>query len=210
MNTKNNDTIQVLQVNGATGKFGTNLPVGNTYKAVYVVNGKELLSEVLEVPKGKRYQVIKRELPYGSLVDSAAIADSLAQLAKLCDPKKSSYQLNFKYNKKQIDIKSTEFVSFVDALILCLKNNPALQIQIESSASTVPTRTYSTNENLAKVRAKEAKEKLIKALAKKGIDTDKLKFAEEQAKVQGPEYNKDAKDNAALYEQYQYIKISVK
>jgi len=211
MNTKNNDTIQVLQVNGISGKFGTNLPVGNNYKAVYVVNGKELLSETLEVPKGKRYQVIKRELTYGTPPDSAAKADSLANLAlKQCNPQKSNYQLNFKYNKKQIDMKSVEFVSFIDALALCIKNNPSLQILIESSASTVPTNTFKTNANLANVRAKEAKEKVSKALIAKGLNRESIKFADPISKVQGPEYNKDAKDNASVYEQYQYIRIAVR
>ncbi|MBL7884402.1 MAG: PD40 domain-containing protein, partial [Bacteroidia bacterium] len=144
INTKTNDTLQTLEANGTTGKFGTNLPVGNTYKTVYVVNGKELLNETVEAPKGKRYTVIKREIPYGTPLDSAAIADSLAQLAKKCDPKKSSYELYFKYNKKQIDVKSTEFKLFIEAIASCLKNNPNAKILIESSASKVPTRTYKT------------------------------------------------------------------
>jgi tetratricopeptide (TPR) repeat protein len=213
INTKNNDTIQVLQVNGATGKFGTNLPVGNTYKAIYVVNGKELLNETLEVPKGKRYQVIKREIPYGAPpVDSIAVADSLAKFAasKQCDPTKSSYSIFFKYNKKQIDVKSAEFTSFVDAIALCLKNNPNLQVYIESSASQVPTATYGTNERLASARAKEAKDKVVTALMDKGFKQADLKFAEFKSLVQGPEYKKDAQQNAATYEQYQYIKITVK
>lgn len=212
INTAKNDTIQALSINGATGKFGTNLPVGTTIKAVYVVNGKELLNETLEVPKGKRYQVIKRELPYGTPPDSAAIADSLARYAasKQCDPTKSSYSIFFKYNQKQIDVKSAEFKKFIDAIALCLKNNPNLQIYIESSASQVPTSTYGTNERLAAARAKEAKDKVVKALIGKGFKQSELKFADFRSLVQGPEYNKDAQQNAATYEQYQYIKITVK
>ncbi|MBL7889099.1 MAG: PD40 domain-containing protein [Bacteroidia bacterium] len=212
INTAKNDTIQTLNINGATGKFGTNLPVGTTIKAVYVVNGKELLNETLEVPKGKRYQVIKRELPYGTPPDSAAIADSLARYAasKQCDPAKSSYSMFFKYNKKQIDVKSVEFTNFIDAIALCLKNNPNLQIYIESSASQVPTSTYGTNERLATARAKEAKEKVAKALTGRGFKQTELKFADFKSLVQGPEYNKDAQQNAATYEQYQYIKVTVK
>lgn len=212
INTAKNDTIQALSINGATGKFGTNLPVGTTIKAVYVVNGKELLNETLEVPKGKRYQVIKRELPYGTPPDSAAIADSLARYAasKQCDPTKSSYSIFFKYNQKQIDVKSGEFKKFIDAIASCLKTNPNLQINIESSASQVPTSTYGTNERLAAARAKEAKDKVVKALIGKGFKQSELKFADFRSLVQGPEYNKDAQQNAATYEQYQYIKITVK
>lgn len=212
INEAKNDTIQTLSINGATGKFGTNLPVGTTIKAVYVVNGKELLNEKLEVPRGKRYQVIKREIPYGTPADSAAVADSLARYAasKQCDPVRSTYSMFFKYNKKQIDVQSTEFTNFIDAIALCLKNNPNLQINIESSASQVPTATYGTNERLAAARAKEAKDKVVKALTGKGFKQTELKFAEFKSLVQGPEYNKDAQQNAATYEQYQYIKITVK
>jgi Tol biopolymer transport system component len=212
VDTKTNDTLQVLNANGTTGKFGTNLPVGTSYKAVYVINGKEIFSEILEVPTGKGYQVIKREIPYGGnavVLDSARIRDSLASLA-ICDPKTSSFELYFGYNKKSIDTDAKKYTDFIAALTSCLAKNPSFEIEIESSASKVPTTTYGSNENLTKLRAKEAKDKVIASLVKNGADKSKIRFTEAATLVQGPEYNNDFIQNRTTYEQYQYIRIRVK
>lgn len=211
VNTKTNDTLQVLNANGTTGKFGTNLPVGNTYKTVYVINGKEIFSEMLDVPKGQGYRVIKRDIPYGGTIvvlDSARIRDSLSALA-VCDPKATSFDLYFGYNQKSIDVKSKSYTAFIASVTTCLGKNPSFEIEVESSASKVPTTTYQSNENLAKVRGKDAMDKVIASLAKNGIDRTKLHFSEKSS-VQGPEYNNDFIQNRTTYEQYQYIRIRVR
>ncbi|MDF2436990.1 MAG: hypothetical protein K0Q95_1366 [Bacteroidota bacterium] len=212
VNTKTNDTLQILNANGSTGKFGTNLPVGETYKIVYEVNGKILKSEELVVSKGKGYQVIKREIPYGAdlaSADSSRIKDSLANLT-VCDPKTSSFELYFGYNKKSIDVKSKKFIDFIASVNECLKKNPKLNIEIESSASNVPTTTFTTNENLAQKRAQDAKEKVTAGLKKAGLAESSLNFKTPDAKVQGPQYNNDFIQNRTTYEQYQYIKIRIR
>lgn len=211
VSTKTNDTLQILNANGSTGKFGTNLPVGDSYKTAYVVNGKEIYSEVIDVPKGKGYQVIKREIPYGGYpvsADSLRIKDSLARLADICNPQKTSFDLHFFYNQKSIDVKSKEYIAFIDGISACLDKNPLFEIEVESSASKVPTKTYKTNETLTKLRAKEAKEKVAASLKKKGMNN--LIFSEPKTMVQGPEYKDDFLQNRTTYEQYQYIKVRVK
>jgi len=208
------DTIQSLTANSSSGKFGANLPVGGSYLIVCNVNGKEIYREPIEVPLKLGYQVIKREIPYKTAILLSA-ADSVAHYELAikngtgpCIPEKSSFQLFFKYNKKEIDNDAAAFKSFIDALTNCIKANPAFEIQIESSASTVPTNTFQSNDNLANVRARNAKEKVTKALSKKGITKTQLHFSETKALVQGPEYQKDAVENRSTYEQYQYIKIT--
>lgn len=209
IDTANGDTIQVMTANSSSGKFGTNLPVGSSYKTVFMVNEKEIYTEVIDAPKKQGYKVIKRQIPYG---DSIAVVinttDNTSNTNAIpCDAQKSSFQLFFKYNKKEIDINSADFMNFIDALSHCMKNDPSLVVEIESSASTVPTRTFSSNENLANLRAKNAKEKVLKALQKKGIKESQIIFNTPKTLVQGPEYQKDAIENMATYEQYQYIKI---
>jgi hypothetical protein len=212
VNVKTNDTLQILNANGSTGKFGTNLPVGETYRVVYEVNGKILKSEELVVSKGKGYQVIKREIPYGAdlvIADSSKIKDSLANLVA-CDPKSSSFELYFGYNQKSIDVKSKKYTDFIASVTQCLKSNSKLSIEIESSASYVPTTTYGTNENLAQKRAQEAKEKVIAELKKAGLVSAGINFKAPEIKVQGPQYNNDFIQNRTTYEQYQYIKIRIR
>lgn len=205
-----NDTLQILNANGTTGKFGTNLPVGDSYKTVYIINGKEIFSEDLNCPKGKGYQVIKREIPYGGFpvsADSLRMKDSLARLADICNPQKTTFELYFLYNQKSIDVKSKNYIAFIDGISVCLSKNPGLEIEVESSASKVPTKTFRNNENLAKMRAKEAKDKVAASLKEKGINNV---FSEPKSMVQGPEYKDDFIQNRTTYEQYQYIKVRVR
>lgn len=209
INAKTNDTLQVLNGNGTTGKFGTNLPVGASYKATYVVNGKEILTEVLEAPKGQGYQVIKREIPYkGTHGDSDSLHyyDSIASLG-VCDPSASSFELHFRYNEKMIDTKSKQYTAFINSITACMMKNPSMEISIESSASTVPTTTYGSNEKLAEMRAKEAKEQITTSLKNKKFK-GVIKFTEPKSQVQGPAYKDDA-DNRSTYEQYQYVRVKL-
>lgn len=214
INNATNDTIQELNANSSSGKFGTNLPIGNSYKTVYVVNNKTILNEVIDAPKKQGYKVIRKEIPYYGdstqlLVDNSALNNSNLLNGKngLCNPEKSSYQLFFKYNKKEVDNEAADFKTFIDELTNCLTSNTSFEVEIESSASTVPTSTFRSNQNLSNLRAKNAKEKIQKALIKNGVKESQIKFAEMKVLVQGPEYKKDAKENMSTYEQFQYIKI---
>ncbi len=214
INNANGDTLQILTANSVSGKYGANLPVGGSYKTIYNVNDKEIFSEVINVPLKQGYQVIRREIPYNS--DNTLTAADSARLKELalkngggpCDTQNSTFSLFFKYNKKEIDREAADFKRFIDELSSCLAKNPAFEIIIESSASTVPTRTFRSNENLANLRAKAAREKVSKALTEKGIKKEQIVFSATKALVQGPEYKKDAIENMAVYEQYQYIKIN--
>lgn len=213
INNTKGDTIQTLSANSSTGKYGANLPVGNAFKTIYTVNGKEIFSEVIDVPLKQGYQVIRREVPYlgenPTSTDNTVTNGNNSITGDPCSSQNSYYELFFKYNKKEIDNEAADFKRFIDALSLCIAKNPSFEISIESSASTVPTRTFRSNENLANLRAKAAKEKVSKALVEKGVKKDQLKFGNINASVQGPEYKKDAVENMSVYEQYQYIKIKV-
>ncbi len=192
---KTGEELQVLHANSVTGKYGTSLKEGHSYKTVYIANGKEFFNEVLIFPKTKEYQVINREIPYGAEGE--------------CDFKKSSYQLIFKYNKKEIDPNTKEFKKFIFSLNNCLKSDSTYTIDIESSASTVPTKTYKSNEELAMIRAKDAKGKVLAALLqKKDLKESRIIINPLKAYVQGPDYKMDYKKENK-YEEYQYIKINI-
>ena len=211
INNTTGDTVQTLTANSSTGKYGTNLPIGNSYKTIFKINNIEVFSQIIDVPKGKGYQVIKKDVIYGDSTLVVAIDSTLTNnnTSKNCLPGQVFYQLFFKYNKKEINSEASDFNAFIDELSSCLTNNPTFEITIESSASTVPTRTFRSNENLANLRAKAAKDKVLKALMKKGLKSAQIIFSEPKSLVQGPEYKKDPIENMAVYEQYQYIKIKM-
>lgn len=263
LNSSKGDTIQVLNANSSTGKFGANLPVGDNYKTNYYVNDKLFFSEMLESPKNMGYRALKRNVPYNGkntidsvksivptphldtlkltnvpkkmnhslVIDTSQVIDiappiipqtasitvneitnesvSVGNTDKKCETKNTSFTVNFRYNKKEIDIKSKDYISFINEACFCFNAKTIVNIEMESSASTVPTRTYKTNENLAKMRAEAAREKVLSSLLKRGIKQSQIIFAEPIAKVHGPDYKKDAKKNRSVYEKYQYIKINL-
>lgn len=122
------------------------------------------------------------------------------------EAKPASFEKYYNYNKKGVN-SDKDFAKFVNNVANIIKVNGTVSIDIESSASKVPTSTFGTNDNLAKMRLNEAKEKLLNALKAKGVDVSKVRFVSEVASVQGPEYNDDFLANRKAYEQYQYVKI---
>ncbi|MFZ5554098.1 MAG: hypothetical protein ACOZCO_13360 [Bacteroidota bacterium] len=120
------------------------------------------------------------------------------------------YEKYYKYNKKGITSDDRNYKKLVDGIAKLVKANGVAYIEIESSASKVPTTTFKTNENLAKLRLDDAKNKLMANLKAKGVDVSKVKISSETSLVLGPEYNDDWKENQATYEKYQYIRIKAR
>ncbi len=83
-----------------------------------------------------------------------------------------------------------------------LSSGSPISIKIVSSASTVPTAKYASNEKLAEKRAKELLDLILKSTNNKNINI------KTESIVGGPAYNQDATD-AAKYKQHQYVKIVV-
>lgn len=121
--------------------------------------------------------------------------------------KPKEYKQQFSYNKKTVVAGDAEFQKFVSTLLPVIEKNGSIQVNIESSASHVPTKTFANNEDLSQKRASEAREKLLLALKQKGVGADKVKFGPDKSVVQGPEYENDFDENQKVYEEFQYIKI---
>ncbi len=80
-------------------------------------------------------------------------------------------------------------------------------INIEASASKVPTTKFGSNEILSNERGKNMKSLIISSLKKKGINIDLFVF-NINALVQGPEYEPDKANNHSIYKEFQYIKVT--
>ena len=74
-----------------------------------------------------------------------------------------------------------------------------------SSASQVPTRTFTSNKELAKSRASKMEEKIKAAVTAKGGDASKINFVKISA-VRGPVYESDYK-NTKKYGPFQYVRV---
>ena len=118
-----------------------------------------------------------------------------------------SFQIFYGYNEKGFGNEKERFVQFIKGVSEIIRNNGIVKIELEGSASTVPTRTYLSNKDLAAKRTLNAKEILKKRLIELGIDTNNFKIVSENSLVQGPRYQADYL-NKSKYSKYQYIKIT--
>lgn len=120
-----------------------------------------------------------------------------------------SYKELFTYKNTKINTTKNEFTALINAATEHLKTNDKVYINIETSASTVPVSSYSSNKALANARLNETKKLILNALTAKGIDKSKIIFNKSNSLVQGPAYANDS-ENISKYEPYQYVIIEIK
>ena len=113
------------------------------------------------------------------------------------------------YNIKEVNTSEAKFIELINKAKEHVANSKKFTVVIESSASKVPTKTYASNEELAKFRGEEAKKVLVKAFSDNGIPADSYTFKKIKSSVQGPKYNLDPQ-NKSVYEKYQYVSITLK
>jgi hypothetical protein len=129
-------------------------------------------------------------IPIGTRTDKEVIAKS---------------EEHFGYNQTSMEVSAANFKKFMEDLKAATEKYEFVEVTIEGSASKVPTKTFKTNDNLARTRATEAETKLKAALASYGIDSSKVRVVAINSLTQGPDYKWDAVTNKAVYEQYQYV-----
>ena len=117
------------------------------------------------------------------------------------------FSFYFKYNMNEVDESAPEYKQFIDKLIAFKTAGGNLVLSIQASASTVPTRKYKNNEDLAKVRANGTIEKIKNSLKQKGIAETAITIASNTSTVNGPAYKGDYLENASEYEKYQFVKV---
>lgn len=121
----------------------------------------------------------------------------------------ASYQEFFNYNVKELNASNAKYIELISKVVENVNSDKKVTIEIEASASKVPTKTFKSNDALAKNRGEEAKEAIINALKAKGINMDKVVFKKIKSLVQGPSYKGDF-ENKDVYEKYQYVIITIK
>jgi hypothetical protein len=114
----------------------------------------------------------------------------------------------FVYDFNDFGMEEKEFTAFINDVDKIIAAGKRPEIQIEASASTVPSSKYKNNEELSAKRNKTAEDQIRDALNKRGRkEGENYTFAKPINLVQGKKYENDAKKNRLIYEQFQYIKI---
>ena len=117
-----------------------------------------------------------------------------------------SFQKFYGYNEKGIESEEERINLFLDGIQSILEQKETVNIEVEGSASYVPTKTFGSNKKLSAYRSNEAKEMLMTKLKAAGVDLSKVKIVSINSVVQGPKYKGDFKETEK-YGKFQYIKL---
>ena len=114
---------------------------------------------------------------------------------------------NFTYNKNKLSTSRGKLKKFVKEVVAQLKDGREnITLNIVSSASTVPTKTYGTNEKLAQIRAENMKYDLVSYFQNKEEFKGKVNVVIVTSKVDGPAYEDDSA-NKEKYFPYQFVQL---
>lgn len=117
------------------------------------------------------------------------------------------YKHFFEYNGNKINPKRGDFKKFVKEIESQMKSGrTVIAINVYSSASTVPTTTYETNEKLSRLRAENIKYDIMTYFQENTSFNEKVVVTIRDAVVAGPAYQGDAK-NRKKYRVYQYVEV---
>ncbi len=119
-------------------------------------------------------------------------------------PQDISFKHFFEYNADKLAVNEGKLQQFVNQVEQQLKGGrEKVTISIYSSASNVPTRTFGSNDKLARSRAQKMEKELNNYFASKGL-SDKVKVKVVSSTVAGPKYDGDF-DNQEKYREFQFI-----
>ncbi len=114
----------------------------------------------------------------------------------------------FKYNMNEVDESAPEYKQFIDKLMEIKNAGGKINLHVQASASTVPTRKFKNNKDLAKVRGNGTIEKLKISLKQRGVVEGDIVIASNKTFVSGPAYQGDAA-NTERYGKFQYVKVCI-
>jgi hypothetical protein len=202
--------------NSATGKYLVDLAAGKEYTITYTIEGSEPQIRQLNTTSVKDFLDTTIDVHFYSpeflLAQKQKEIDKQKEIELANAGKAGTYEFkqNFDYNKMDIKKADKEYSKFIDGVAEIIKINGKAYVDIEGSASKVPTTTYKTNENLSRLRSEKGKETILASLKAKGVDTSKVIFSEVNSIVKGPEFNDDHIENKKEYGNYQFVRVSAK
>jgi tetratricopeptide (TPR) repeat protein len=192
------------------GMFLTWIKPCQTYKiAYYNASDNQVMHEETFVTDCESdYQEIYRELVLDVPTRSIVIPkDTVLDIEPVLvtTHKNLEFIHYFDYNKNKLTVNKGDLKDFVKEIEAQLKDGrPRITINVYSSASHVPTKTYETNEKLTELRAENMKYDLQTHFEKNPDFAGKVNVVIVSAIVDGPEYEKDFKDKNK-YKPYQFV-----
>ncbi|MFI5163982.1 MAG: SdrD B-like domain-containing protein, partial [Bacteroidia bacterium] len=198
-------------------KLNENDPALSSLKKIFLANDADKIVKEIDIKKkNNSFKNLPADLmQLTELKESymTSAADSVATIihknVMYPGDEKYDFVIYFPYNKKEIDISVGSFLLLMEKVAKKINEKGSATIIVAASSSTVPTKSFTGNEELAKVRADEIKDKVHASMSLKNIDPGKISY-EVSAKVLGPDYKNDAMQNRKEYEKWQFVKVIVK
>lgn len=187
----------------------------------YGADNTQFHRETLETSCDKSYEEIYRDILLDVtkmqvvpkpvvVVDPVPVADTIVKVTPIpetviTDFKNLEFKHTFNYNDNKISTRKGELKSFVKNVEKQLKaGRQSVTINIYSSASQVPTKTYETNEKLSQLRAENMKYDIITYFQEKTEFRDRVNVVIVSAIVDGPAYVQDGKEKSK-YRPFQFV-----
>lgn len=120
-----------------------------------------------------------------------------------------AYKHFFGYNRNNISTETgplAEFIALVEAQLA--EGRPTIDLDITSSASKVPTRSFPSNLALAQTRAENLKTMLLDYFKDKPEIVEKININIKTVVVSGPEYERAKLKRLDIYGPHQFVQIT--
>jgi len=192
------------------GMFMTGLKPCKTFRIAYInaSDNKTMQEETFTTECNVDYQEIYRELILDVPTRTIIVPkDTVVEI----DPvdvttwKNIEFMHYFDYNKNKLTMSKGDLKRFVKDIEEQLKaGRPKITINVYSSASNVPTKTFESNEKLTAIRAENMKYDLSTYFESSAEFKGKVNVVIVSAVVDGPAYDNDFR-NRSKYKPYQFV-----
>ncbi len=186
------------------GVFFSSLEPCRDYELIFHYNdGKtEFHRETVSTDCDLKYDEIYRHLLLD--IPKMTAVKEKDKISKYCP---IAFKHYFGYNKNLLETNSGELKSFLDTIEAQFNSGrTSVELNIASSTSSVPTRTFLNNEELAQFRATKLKNVLVNYFATKPYK-DSVEIIIQSFSVNGPKYKYGTSDRLDLYGPYQFVAL---
>lgn len=199
----------ILYTRKRDGRFMTGLQPCKTYTLTYIdaTDDRVMGEETFKTDCDEKYQEVYKQLTIDPVNRVVVFPKEIIEETPVIvsDYKNIELKHFFDYNKNKLTIKRGELKEFVREVKKQIEDGrEKVTITIESSASYVPTKSFSSNDELARLRAENMKYDLLNYFEKDKATAGKIVVVVSKTIVQGPVYEQDGK-NKDKYRPYQYV-----
>lgn len=200
--------IKLVSPRKINGGYFTKLEPCRDFKVEFFSGDNMLKSEVIQTECNDEFQIFKRDyildVEKMQFVDPKPPVDTVVEVPTFVFDG-AELKHHFGYNKHKLDKNNKKLQEFVAKLATASTKGAEFTVEIESSASKVTTKTFGTNDKLAKKRASDIQALLESMLKDEKADLSKINIKISKTLVQGPAYSRGNGVDRSVYEKYQYI-----